>query len=86
MLITNAPDAWDDPGPTGGDGVYADWTTYTRALKDAGILADGKGLHDAETATSVGVRNGKRVLQPRLESESPCPFPARFALCFLGSS
>jgi len=62
LLLANAPDAWDDPGPTGDDGVTGDWTTYTNALRDAGVLVSGAGLHDPDTATAVRVREGKRLL------------------------
>lgn len=62
LLIANAPDEWDDPGPAGDDGVYSDWETYTRALNDAGVLVSGNGLHNADIATTVKVRDGERVL------------------------
>jgi hypothetical protein len=62
LLLANAPDAWSDAPAEGGDGVYDDWGTYTRALREAGALVAGAGLHPPETATSVRVRNGERLL------------------------
>lgn len=66
LLLTNAPDAWDDSdarAPEGqDDGVIEDWAEYTRALHEAGVLIGGHGLHGSETATSVRVRNGRRLL------------------------
>jgi hypothetical protein len=66
LLITNAPDAWDDTdarAPEGvDDGVVADWATYTRVLHEAGVLVAGHALHQPGTATSVQVRNGRRLL------------------------
>ncbi len=66
LLLANAPDAWDDPatGPGDGldDGVIADWLAYTRALAQAGVLVDGAGLHDPDTATTVQVRRGQRLV------------------------
>lgn len=66
LLIANAPGAWDDTDarPTEGvdDGVITDWAAYTRALHDAGVLVGGHALHDTGTATSVQVRQGRRLL------------------------
>jgi hypothetical protein len=62
LLIANAPDAWDDPGATPGDGVATDWNVYTRALEDAGVLRGGVALHGADIATTVRVRDGERLL------------------------
>lgn len=62
LLIANAPDAWEDNDEDPGDGVFDDWTTYTAALRDAGVLVTGAGLHAPEIATSVRVRAGERVL------------------------
>lgn len=71
MLILAAdPEAWarNDPGD---DGVIDDWNLYTRALADAGILVAGHGLHGTDTATTVRVRAGERVLTdgPFIESK-----------------
>lgn len=62
LLLANAPDAWDDRGTETDDGVFDDWTAYTRALSDAGVLLAGAGLHPPGAATSVQVRDGDRLL------------------------
>jgi hypothetical protein len=63
LLLANAPDAWDDGATTGADdGVVTDWAAYTRALEQAGVLVGGAALHPPETATTVQVRQGRRLL------------------------
>ncbi len=66
LLLANAPDAWDDtqsrPPDGVDDGVVTEWVAYTRALHTAGVLIGGHALHDADTATSVQVRQGRRLL------------------------
>lgn len=62
LLIANAPDAWEENDEDPSDGVFDDWTTYTAALRDAGVLVTGAGLHAPEIATSVRARAGERVL------------------------
>jgi hypothetical protein len=68
LLLTNAPDAWEDPtvdeavDHAGGDGVFDDWAGYTRALHEAGVLVSGAALHGTDTATSVRVRDGQRLV------------------------
>jgi hypothetical protein len=44
------------------DGVFDTWMGYTRALKDAGALLALQRLQPDETATSVRVRDGERLL------------------------
>jgi hypothetical protein len=44
------------------DGVFDNWVAYTRALKDAGALLALQRLQPDETATSVRVRDGERLL------------------------
>jgi hypothetical protein len=38
------------------------WVDYTRAAKDAGVLVAAEQLTHAETATSVRVRDGERLI------------------------
>lgn len=70
LILAAAPDAWEDNEPAP-DGVVDDWDLYTRALSDAGILVDGHGLHGTDTATTVRVRGGERILTdgPFVESK-----------------
>ena len=44
------------------DGVFADWLAYTRALKDAGALQTAEQLEGVDTATTVRLRGGERLL------------------------
>ena len=62
LLLANAPDAWDDADARTDDGVSADWDTYTRALREAGVLLGGAGLHGTDAATTVRLRGGRRVV------------------------
>lgn len=61
LLLYAAPDARPDDGHAG-DGVFDDWIAYTRALKDAGVLMGAQQLHAVDTATSVRLRGGDRLL------------------------
>ncbi|MFO1036707.1 MAG: YciI family protein [Geminicoccaceae bacterium] len=39
------------------------WTHYAAALRDAGILVGGEGLQPPHAATTVRVRDGRRMVQ-----------------------
>jgi hypothetical protein len=67
LLIYAAPGAAaPEERPTGellsGDGVFDDYVAYTRAIKDAGVLVAAEQLQVADTATSVRLRAGERLL------------------------
>lgn len=63
LLIYSAPDAAGAQVPTRpDDGVIDSWFDYTRALKDAGVLAGAEQLRPTDTATSVRLRGGERLL------------------------
>src|ERR1700730_3124562 len=51
--------AADSPAP--GD-VFDDWVAYTQALKGAGVLVTAEALEGVDTATTVRLRGGERVL------------------------
>jgi hypothetical protein len=68
LLVYRAPGA-AAPGdrPTeadgrAGDGVFDDWVAYTRAVKRAGVLVGAEQLQVVDTATSVRLRSGERLL------------------------
>ena len=61
LLIYVAPGASTDERPTD-DGVFDDWVAYTRALKSAGALVALERLLAVDTATSVRLRGGERLL------------------------
>jgi hypothetical protein len=42
--------------------VFDDYVAYTRAIKDAGVLVAAEQLQVADTATSVRLRAGERLL------------------------
>ena len=44
------------------DGVFADWLAYTRALKVSGALQTAEQLEGVDTATTVRLRGGERLL------------------------
>jgi hypothetical protein len=58
MLLSQNPDAAGDPDAARPD----DWSAYTRALQEAGIMVSGAGLQGPEVATTVRVRAGERLL------------------------
>jgi hypothetical protein len=65
LLIYSAPEARAEAGvdtSVTDDGVFGDWMAYTQALKSAGALVALQRLQDVETATSVRVRDGERLL------------------------
>ena len=71
LLIYSTPGAADharpaDPSPVGSgaapDGVIDNWVDYTRALKDAGQVLGAEQLHPVDSATTVRLREGDRLL------------------------
>jgi len=61
LLIYAAPDS-RTPYEAAGDGVFGDWVSYTQALKDSGALLGAEQLQETETATTVRLRGGERLL------------------------
>ncbi len=61
-LLIYAP----NPGEAGeaqpGEGVIDSWLDYTVALRESGALLAAEQLNQPETATSVCLRDGKRLL------------------------
>jgi hypothetical protein len=72
MLIL-ASDPADEPNPNDeAFGPYmAEWAAYSQALVEAGALVAGEALHGVETASTVQVRDGKRLVTdgPFVESK-----------------
>src|SRR3954468_9582024 len=58
MLLSIPPDGWTSPDAPQPE----DWNAYTQALIEAGIMVNGAGLQGVETATTVQVRGGERLL------------------------
>lgn len=65
MLIFTEPqseiDRRNDPAQAGD--YWGGWTAYIGALRQAGIVINGDGLQPPQTATTVRVRDGKRLVQ-----------------------
>ncbi len=72
MLIL-ASDPADEPTPDSeAFGPYmGEWAAYSEALTAAGALVGGEALQGAETASTVQVRDGKRIVTdgPFIESK-----------------
>lgn len=62
LLLTNSPDSRENTEAEPRDEVFDDWGAYTRALHEAGVLVAGAGLHAPDTATTVQVRAGERLV------------------------
>ena len=65
LLLANAPDGWEPDSADDGviqDGVIEDWGLYTAALREAGVLVGGAALRGPDTATTVRVRQGRRLV------------------------
>ena len=62
LLIYAAPGAREAATPVAGDGVIDSWLDYTAALKEAGALLAAEQLAQVDTATSVTLRDGDRLL------------------------
>ena len=42
---------------------WASWPPYLKALRDAGVFVSGAGLQPPESATTVKLRDGQRLVQ-----------------------
>lgn len=63
MLIL-ASNPSDEPVPdSDAFGPYMEqWAAFTEALVNAGAMVSGEALHDADTASTVRVRDGQRIV------------------------
>jgi hypothetical protein len=61
LLIYAVPGAVDDAQPAD-DGVIDNWLDYTAATKDAGVLVAAERLAQVDTATSLRLQGGQRLL------------------------
>jgi hypothetical protein len=61
LLIYSAPGAQHQPAAAG-DGVIDNWVDYTQALKDAGLVLGAERLRDTDSATTVRLQAGERLL------------------------
>lgn len=49
--------------PTEAPAYWGAWNAYIGALYQSGVVVSGNGLQPPETATTVRIRDGKRVVQ-----------------------
>ena len=72
-MLLLASDPADEPMPDSDTfGPYmAEWAAYSQALVEAGALVGGEALEGPETASTVRVRDGKRLVTdgPFIESK-----------------
>ncbi|HKT05917.1 MAG TPA: YciI family protein [Rugosimonospora sp.] len=63
LLIYSAPGARPaDSGPAGGPESMADWLGYTGAVRASGGLLAAEQLKPTDTATTLRLRGGERLL------------------------
>ena len=62
LLLYAAPGAAGHDHEPADDRVFPDWVSYTRALKDAGVVLGAEQLRPTDTATSVRWRGGERLV------------------------
>jgi hypothetical protein len=72
MLLLSSNPA-DEPAPGDDEfGAYmGEWDAYSRALAEAGAMVGGEALQGIDTASTVRVRDGKRIVTdgPFIESK-----------------
>lgn len=62
LLIYVTPDGAENPAPPAGADVFDNWLDYTVALKQSGALLGAEQLDQTDTATTVRLQNGERLL------------------------
>lgn len=72
-MLLLVSDPTDEPTPDSSEfGQYmGEWFAYSTALAEAGAMVAGEALQGTETATTVQVRDGKRIVTdgPFIESK-----------------
>ncbi len=64
LLIYERPaDFADRTDPEQQQALWASWAPYTQALREAGVFVGGAGLRPPETATTLKLRGGQRLVQ-----------------------
>lgn len=62
ILIYGDPATGEAMTEEQGVAIMGEYFAYTQGLQDAGVLVDGNPLESAASATTVRVRDGKRLL------------------------
>jgi hypothetical protein len=60
LLIYQEPAG--EPTQAEGEAILAEYGTYTEGLRARNAMLGGERLHDASSATTVRIRDGKRVV------------------------
>lgn len=71
LLLASNPADEPVPGSDAFGPYMEEWAAYTQALVDAGAMVSGEALQGAETASTVQVRAGNRIVTdgPFIESK-----------------
>ena len=71
LLLNGAEGEWDALGEEGQAAAMDDYYTVTEAMKEAGVYLGGEALTPASTATTLRIRDGKRMVTdgPFIESK-----------------
>jgi len=62
LLIYATPEASNNAVPRVAEGVIDNWLDYTVALRESGALIAAEQLDQVDTATSVAIQAGERLL------------------------
>ncbi len=62
LLIYAMPEAANNADPRTAEGVIDNWLDYTVAIRESGALIAAEQLDQADTATSVAIQGGERLL------------------------
>lgn len=63
ILALEDPEAFDSREDQRADDYWSSWRGYIDALTDSGVLVGAGGLHPPSTATTLRLRDGRRLLQ-----------------------
>jgi hypothetical protein len=61
LLIYDDPSVWAAMAEDEANAYYAEYVSYTNALRDSGKLVAGDQLQPTSTATSIRIRGGKTL-------------------------
>ncbi len=62
LLIYAAPEAANNAEPRTAEGVFDNWLDYTVALRESGALIAAEQLDQIDTATTIAIQGGERLL------------------------
>jgi hypothetical protein len=71
LILTSDPADEPDPGSEAFGPYMDEWAAYSQALVEAGAMVAGEALQGPETASTVRVRDGERIVTdgPFIESK-----------------